>query len=204
MAKKRKYTRKLKQIKTTSKDHYYKFRTKKGYVKKKPRGQFIVEVFSRKTKKRIGVLNKVKNNKPVPRKYTKVQLTIKTQSQRAKPRAKKVKEITFKIYSHILIKTQIEKKVPKIKKLIKDVSGKDPGCFIGVHLFFSDGINVVSNQIYFEKKASSEEITKAITINAILDSIHTAQVRMSPKKYARNENYEHKKAAKVRLFGFKV
>lgn len=194
--------KKLKQIKHVTKNYYLKFRNKNGYTKHRTGRKYTVEVFSKRTHKRVGVLNRIdpETQKPIARRFSSFQIKFKKIKTQGRSNRKNLEEYTFTITSDQRIIDQMEPHKKPIVRMIKARLKKEPQCLIAVDVTPSGEPTIRSLETVITRGMTSDDIMKAILIKNILDSLYAANLRMSAKKRSRNKTFRHKRRATVTVF----
>lgn len=185
MAKKRKPQ--LKQFKRVAKTQYVQARSKNGYVAKtNSKTKYILEVRDRDTKKVLGYINKLdENKKPIPRIFKNRKNFLQSKKR---VKAREVRGV-YKIVlnnKHFMI-DQIEKKgeqaLTDILKFIKEKKEIDIKC----ELHLPDKSVLITGEKRFGPLTNRKELAEWIALRGVVNQVRNIGMRMSPKKYARSK-----------------
>ena len=192
----------MRYLKRVTKNQYLKFRNKKGYTKYRTGRQFIVEVYSKKTHKRVGVLNKKdkKTKKLLPRRFSSFQLKFKTTQQKSRRRAKPKGEYSFDIDSKSPIIDQMKKHKRPIMALIRSRLRSRSQASVAVDVKPEGEPMIRSMETVITRGMTTNDILKILLLKNILDCLWSAKLRMSPKKLSKHKTYRHRPRARVTIF----
>lgn len=181
-----------KQIKNLRQWHYVVYRSVKTGQRRKfdSRVKLYAEVYSKKSGKRIGYVNKVENNQPLPRRFSnKARLIYHEGRKPTKTLQEKLFDKTFSINYSRYVRDQIPDWVSETLNEQIDrkgfvqfsckMSGKDnKGLFQ----------NLESTINRFENERSKKEWLDILE-SIILHTLRANQIRTSPKKYSKGREY---------------
>lgn len=181
-------------------------RTAKGrFTKFKSDRKLLFEVRDKKSGKFVRYLNRLdrKTKKPVPQRLSSFQLKFLTahRSREIKPRT--VNQVTVTVSSRKRIVDQLMAKKDPIIKMVRNALRREDMVSIYADLSTDFGEKFRSAMVVIGKRWTDWEIINAIAIEMIVNPVRDQSLRMSPKKYARNEkeaNRREIKKAKVTVY----
>ena len=183
------------------KTHFLKVRNTKRYVKKTLSGKkYIYEIYSKKTKRRVGYLNYIDKTtkKPITRTLTKRQINMMSQIKTKRIIKSKKKLIRcFLIHSEDFISAQLDLHQDYIIRTLNRIKKKK--YIISAEIESNHFPKTLSQGVVLDRNTRWEFVNDIITKTLIIGVLNTYKQRMSPKN-DKNKNKEHLKEIHVCLY----
>lgn len=178
-------------------------RTQSGkFAKFKSDRKLIFEVRDKKTNKVKRYLNRKdrKTKKPIPQKFTAFQKRFLTAQRSRGLRTRQVRSVSITLNSRSYIIDQLLKKGGAIIKMARSHLRTEKQILIYGDLRPDTGGVFRSPMVVIGKSWRDDEILKAIAVEMIINPVRDQALRMSPKKYARNDKEKKRRQIKRALF----